>query len=470
MTERFSCVGTYWVQTFGCQMNDRDSEILAGLLEEMGYAPASDPETADIILFNTCCVRGNAENRLYGHLGNLKPLKEGNPKKILGVCGCMVQQPSELEKLEKDYPYVDLLFGTHNVHRLPQLLNLVLGGQRTIEVWDDKQAGIQEELPTRRTDPFRALVTVMYGCNNFCSYCIVPHVRGRERSRKPADILNEINQLASEGIKEVTLLGQNVNSYGKDLNPTFTFAELIREINGVEGIERIRFTTSHPKDLSDALIQAMAELPKVCEHLHLPVQSGSDRILDAMNRRYKREHYLELVKKLRKAVPDISMTTDIIVGFPGETEDDFQDTMDLVEQVKYDGAFTFAYSPRNGTKAAEFLDQVPHEVRMERLYRLNDLVNRLAHAANDDLVGTIQEVMVEGPSPKDPSIYTSRTRGNKQVLFRPVEEHGDLNGKLIFLKIIESRTWTLTGEWIDKTAHEVTHEQAHTDAPTISRH
>lgn len=449
MTDRFACVGTYFVQTFGCQMNDRDSEILSGLLEEMGYSPASSPEEADLILFNTCCVRGNAENRLYGHLGNLKPLKDANPRKILGVCGCLVQQPSERAKLEKDYPYVDLLFGTHNIHRLPHLLNLVAEGQRVVEVWDEKQAGIREDLPIRRTDPFRALVTVMYGCNNFCTYCIVPHVRGRERSRRPEDILRELTSLALDGIKEVTLLGQNVNSYGKDLVPSLTFAELLGQVQAIEGIERIRFTTSHPKDLSDALIKAMAELPKLCEHLHLPVQSGSNRILEAMNRRYTREQYFQLVNKLRKAVPEIAITTDIIVGFPGETEEDFMDTMDLVEKVGYDGAFTFAYSPRNGTYAAELADQVNQEVRMERLYRLNELVNQKALLANERLVGTVQEVIVEGLSPKDPKVYTGRTRGNKQVLFTPNNDTEVHKGQTIPLRIIEARTWTLTGEMLN---------------------
>lgn len=445
MSERFSDMGTYFVQTFGCQMNDRDSEILAGLLEEMGYSQAASPEEADLILFNTCCVRGNAENRLYGHLGNLKPLKDANPRKILGVCGCLVQQPSEREKLEADYPYVDLLFGTHNIHRLPQLLSLVAEGQRVVEVWDEKQAGITEDLPTRRTDLYRALVTVMYGCNNFCSYCIVPHVRGRERSRKPEDIIKEISQLTSEGIKEVMLLGQNVNSYGKELDPQMTFAELLEEVNQIEGIERIRFTTSHPKDLSDELIRVMAELPNICEHLHLPVQSGSNRILEAMNRRYTRDQYLRLVQKLRDAVPEIALTTDIIVGFPGETEEDFQDTLDLVEQVQYDGAFTFAYSPRKGTRAAELEQQVPQEVRMERLYRLNEVINRSALAMNQRLIGSVQEVMVEGPSPKDPAIYLSRSRGNKQVLFKPGENAEALCGSMIHLKITEARTWTLMG-------------------------
>jgi tRNA-2-methylthio-N6-dimethylallyladenosine synthase len=436
----------YYLVTFGCQMNDRDSQALAGMLEELGYGPASCPEEARIIIHNTCCVRGNAENRLYGHLGNLKPLKDADPRRIIGVCGCMVQQASEREKIEKDYPYVDLVFGTHNIHRLPILLQRVNEGERVIEVWDDSKASIQEDLPIRREDPYRALVTIMYGCNNFCSYCIVPYVRGRERSRKPEDILREIKALVASGVREITLLGQNVNSYGKDFAEPIAFADLLAEINRVDGLRRIRFTTSHPKDLSPNLIAAMRDLDKVCEHLHLPVQSGSTRILERMNRRYTREQYLQLVKELRAAVPEIVLTTDIIVGFPGETEEDFQETVSIVREAGYEGAFTFAYSPRIGTAAASYADAVPEEVRMDRLYRLNEVVSELALAGNQRLVGKTLEIMVEGPSDKNPEVYTGRTRSNKQVLFAPDERRERLIGEEIPVAITEGKTWTLSGE------------------------
>lgn len=436
----------YYIVTFGCQMNDRDSQALAGILEELGYGPAASPEEARIIIHNTCCVRGNAENRLYGHLGNLKPLKDADPRRIIGVCGCMVQQASEREKIEKDYPYIDLVFGTHNLHRLPILLQMVNEGQRVIEVWDDSKAGIPEDLPIRREDPYRALVTIMYGCNNFCSYCIVPYVRGRERSRKPEDILREIHDLVASGVREIMLLGQNVNSYGKDFAEPVPFADLLKEINGVEGLRRIRFTTSHPKDLSPQLIAAMRDLDKVCEHLHLPVQSGSTRILERMNRRYTREHYLQLVKDLRAAVPEIVLTTDIIVGFPGETEEDFQETVSMVREAGYEGAFTFAYSPRIGTAAAAYPDAVPEETRMDRLYRLNEVVGELALAGNRRLVGKTLTIMVEGPSDKNPEIYTGRTRSNKQVLFAPDERREKLIGEEIPVTITEGKTWTLSGE------------------------
>ena len=436
----------YYITTFGCQMNDRDSQAIAGMLEELGYGPALDPQDAGLILLNTCCVRGNAENRLYGHLGNLKPLKDADPRRIIGVCGCMVQQQYHREKLEKEFPYVDLVFGTHNVHRLPELLSIIGEGRRAIEVWDDNPEGIVEGLPIRRQDAYRALITVMYGCNNYCSYCIVPYVRGRERSRKHVEIIREVNALVNSGVKEVTLLGQNVNSYGQDMTEKIDFAELLGMVNQTQGLSRIRFTTSHPKDLSVRLIEAIRDLDKVCEHFHLPVQAGSTRVLERMNRRYTRESYLALVHSLRKEIPQIAITTDIIVGFPGETEEDFLETISLVQECEYDGAFTFAYSPRIGTRAADFPDQVPENVRMERLYRLNEEINRLALASNNKLVNSVQEIMIEGPSEKTADIFTGRTRGNKQVLFRPDESNIDLIGKEILIKITEARTWTLSGK------------------------
>jgi tRNA-2-methylthio-N6-dimethylallyladenosine synthase len=436
----------YYITTFGCQMNDRDSQVIAGILEELGYGPALVPQDAGVILLNTCCVRGNAENRLYGHLGNLKPFKDADPRRIIGVCGCMVQQQYHREKLEKEFPYVDLVFGTHNVHRLPELLSIVKEGRRAIEVWEDNPEGIVEGLPIQRQDDHRALITVMHGCNNYCSYCIVPYVRGRERSRKPEEIIHEVNSLVESGVKEVTLLGQNVNSYGQDMEEKIDFAELLRLVNQTAGLRRIRFTTSHPKDLSFRLIEAIRDLDKVCEHFHLPVQAGSTRVLERMNRRYTRENYLSLVHALRKEIPQITITTDIIVGFPGETEKDFLETITLVQECEYDGAFTFAYSPRIGTRAAKFQDQVPEDVRMERLYRLNEEINRLALCSNKKMLDSIQEIMIEGPSEKAANVFTGRTRGNKQVLFRPDRCEDDIIGKEILVRITEARTWTLSGE------------------------
>lgn len=438
----------YHLMTYGCQMNSRDSQAIAGMLGEMGYGPVDNPEEAKIIILNTCCVRGNAENRLYGHLGNLKPLKDADSRRIIGVCGCMTQEPSERERLEKDYPYVDLVFGTHNVHRLPQLLQMVNEGQRAIEIWEESREGIQEDLPARREDPYRALVTVMYGCNNFCSYCIVPYVRGRERSRKLEDVLREITDIARSGVKEVMLLGQNVNSYGQDMEEKVTFAQLLAQVNDIDGLSRIRFMTSHPKDLSPELINAIRDLDKVCDHLHLPVQSGSTRVLERMNRRYTRENYLRLVEALRAAVPEIVLTTDIIVGFPGETEEDFQETISLVREARFEGAFTFAYSPRIGTAAADYQDAVPEEVRMDRLHRLNDVINELALAGNLRTVGKTLDVMVEGSSEKNDDIFVGRTRGNKMVLFDPGEKGEKLIGQEVMVKIIEGRMWTLAGELV----------------------
>src|SRR5690554_15716 len=438
---------TYHITTFGCQMNFHDSEVLAGLLEELGYCRAPGPEEADLILLNTCCVRANAENRLYGRLGNLKPLKQTRPDRIIGVCGCLVQQPGEQERIREKFPHVDLVFGTHNRHRLPELLQqLQAKKERVFEIWQEGDK--VEDLPVRRESSFQAWVTIIYGCNNFCSYCIVPHVRGRESSRHPEKIMAEVTALAAGGVKEVTLLGQNVNSYGRDLPaPEKTdFADLLAQVNKVEGLSRIRFQTSHPKDLSDKLIRQMASGERICEHLHLPVQAGSNKVLAAMNRRYTREHYLGLVEKLRNHIPELTLTTDIIVGFPGETEQDFQETMDLVEKAQYDSAFTFAYSPRRGTKAAELPGQVPRDVQMDRLYRLIDLVNELAKKSNKRMEGRVETVLVEGPSAKRNDIYTGRTRGNKQVLFPPPGSGEDLTGREIKVRIEQGLAHTLHGK------------------------
>lgn len=437
---------TYFIQTFGCQMNLRDSETMAGLLESMGYTRAERMEDADIVLFNTCAVRANPENRLYGNIGEFKRLKEKNPNLILGVAGCMVQQKSHAARLEEDYPQVDLVFGTHNIHQLPELIRRVeQDRQRVFEVWDE-EGGIIEGLPVRRESGYKAWVTIMYGCNNFCTYCIVPYTRGRERSRRPEAIIAEVEELGRDGYKEVTLLGQNVNSYGKDLKIDFDFADLLARLDEVPGIVRIRYTTSHPKDFSQKLIDTIAASKKVCDHFHLPLQAGSNRILKAMRRVYTYEKYLDLVRRIREAVPTAAITTDLIVGFPGETEEDFQKTLQAVEEVRFDGAFTFIYSPREGTKAAEMPDQVPEDVKKERIYRLIEAQNRVSLEINQALRGKVVEVMVDGPSEKDPGIWEGRTTTNKLVLFKPTR---DLKpGDLVDVRITDPRTWTLGGELV----------------------
>jgi tRNA-2-methylthio-N6-dimethylallyladenosine synthase len=433
----------YFITTFGCQMNVHDSEVLAGILESLGYEAAATVEAADLILLNTCCVRENAENRTFGHLGNLKTLKEQKPGLIIGICGCMAQQPTVVEKIRSSFPFVDLVFGTHNSHRLPELLQqLAISNSRVIEVWDSEGA-IYEGLPVKREEQFRAWVTIMYGCNNFCSYCIVPYVRGRERSRRPEVILAEIRELAAAGVKEVTLLGQNVNSYGRDLPDGWDFARLLREIAGTR-LERIRFQTSHPKDLSEALITVMAAERKISRHLHLPFQAGSSRILKLMNRFYTKEAYLDLAARIQQRVPGIALTTDIIVGFPEETEADFDDTMAVVSQVRFDGAFTFIYSPRVGTPAAALTDQVPEEVAKGRLLKLIELQNQISFEKNQALIGTLQEVLIEGVSEKNAVIWSGRTMQNKLVHFKP--SFRIKPGDLAIVRITAARTFTLEGE------------------------
>lgn len=437
----------YLITTFGCQMNVHDSEVLAGLLEELGYGLASSVEEADLILLNTCCVRENAENRTFGHIGNLKALKEKNPGLIIGICGCMTQQPSEVEKIKNSYPHVDLVFGTHNLHQLPELIQKVKASQsRIIEVWDS-DGEIHEGLPVKRENPFKAWVTIMYGCNNFCSYCIVPYVRGRERSRQPELIIEEIRNLVRDGVKEVTLLGQNVNSYGKDFeksSPRWNFARLLQEIAWETGIPRIRFQTSHPKDLSDELIEVMAAEKAVCRHLHLPVQAGSSRVLAEMNRCYTKEQYFELAMKIQAKIPDIALTTDIIVGFPGEQADDFQETLDLVKKVRYDGAFTFIYSPRVGTPAAKLNDPVPESEKKRWLMELIDVQNRISLEKNQAFVGKIAEVLVDGPSEKNPDIWSGRNSQNKLIHFKPPVKLKP--GDWLTVKITTAQTFTLEGE------------------------
>ncbi|HOJ10815.1 MAG TPA: tRNA (N6-isopentenyl adenosine(37)-C2)-methylthiotransferase MiaB [Clostridiales bacterium] len=437
-------VKKYHITTFGCQMNENDSEKLAGMLSLMGYEETDDINESDIILYNTCCVRENAEMKVFGHLGALKKVKRENPDTVIAVCGCMMQQEEVVEKIKKKYRNVDLIFGTHNLYKFPELLYSVLKDKhRLYDIWWDTEGQIAEDLPVLRKDGIKAWVSIMYGCNNFCSYCIVPYVRGRERSRRPEDIINEVRMLGQQGYKEITLLGQNVNSYGKDIEGYPDFSKLLYEVDAIETIERIRFMTSHPKDLSDDLIKAMRECKKVCEHLHLPVQSGSSRILKEMNRRYTKEKYLELIDKVKVNIPGISITTDIIVGFPGENDEDFQDTLDVIKRVQYDTAYTFIYSIRKGTPAADRKDQVPEEVKKARFEELLEVQNAISKKINDKLLGKDLEVLVEGPSKTNPGIYTGRTCTNKIVNFQGNEDL--IIGSLRTVKIEKVQTWSLEG-------------------------
>lgn len=433
----------YIIITYGCQMNEHDSEILSGMLENMGFIATDNKEDANLIIYNTCCVRKNAELKVYGNLGALKNLKQKRDNLIIAVCGCMMQQPQTVKEIKNKYKHVDLIFGTHNLFRFPELLAKSMETENMlIEVWD-REGDVIEGLPANRKYKLKAFINIMYGCNNFCTYCIVPYTRGRERSREMKIIIKEATKLANDGTKEIMLLGQNVNSYGKTLNRDIDFADLLRELNKISGIERIRFMTSHPKDLSDKLIDAMAECDKICEHLHLPFQSGSNRILKIMNRRYTKEGYLLLVKKLKDKVPNIRLTTDIIVGFPGETEEDFQDTLDIVEKVRYDSAFTFLYSIREGTPAAEMENQIDHKTKQNRFNRLLEKVNKISAEINQNYLDKIVEVLVEGPSKTNPNRLMGRTRGNKLVNF---DGPKDLIGKLVQVQIVEAKTFSLNGK------------------------
>jgi len=434
-----------WIQTLGCQMNEHDSEIILGMLSQMGYVEVATPVEADLILYNTCSVRENPERRVYGQLHMLRQLKERNPDLIIGICGCMVQQKAELERIRQSLEHVDLVFGTHNIHRLPELLHKVrVTGERVIEVWHE-EGDVVEGLPVQREGKLKAYVTIIYGCNEFCTYCIVPYVRGKERSRAMEQILAECRSLGEQGYKEIMLLGQNVNAYGNDLPGGENFARLLDEVNRVSGIERIRFTSPHPKHYTDDVIEVMARAEKVCEHVHLPVQAGSDRTLRRMGRRYTREQYLRLVEKMRAAIPDLAITTDIIVGFPGETEEDFMETIRLVEEVEFDGAFMFIYSPRIGTPATRLKEQVPEDVKRERIYHLIEVQNRISRKKNEEWVGRTVEVLVEGVSHKDPSKLSGRSRQNKLVVFSGGQE---LIGKTVDVRVVEAQTWSLSGELV----------------------
>jgi tRNA-2-methylthio-N6-dimethylallyladenosine synthase len=431
----------YYIITYGCQMNVRDSEIMSGLMEAMGYCATDKPEDASIILFNTCSVRHSAENKVYGKLGEIGVLKRHNPELIIAFGGCMAQLPEVQARLKR--MGVDVVFGTHNLHELPYLIEQAKQTHKPVfQVWD-KEGEVEESLPSVRQAGISAFVNIMYGCNNFCSYCIVPYTRGRERSRRSSDILKEVRELAGQGYREVTLLGQNVNSYGKGLDEKTDFADLLEMTASVEGIDRVRFTTSHPKDMSNKLIETIADNPVICEHIHVPLQSGSNRILQRMNRGYTREHYLELTSQMRERIPGVAITSDLIVGFPGEQEEDFADTLDMVTKVRFDAAFTFMYSVRRGTRAAEFTEQIALETKKERLSELNLVQYRIAKEINQSLEGQVEEVLVEGPSKTDKSKLTSRTRTNRIVI---ISGSNDLIGRIIPVRITQGKTFSLFGE------------------------
>lgn len=429
------------VQTFGCQMNARDSEKLLGILEQIGFVPKED-EDADLVLYNTCTVRDNANQRVYGRLGYVHSLKKKNPQMLIALCGCMMQEETVIEKIRQSYRFVDIIFGTHNIYKLAELLYRRLTGKGMVVDVQKEATAVVESLPVDRKYPYKSGVNIMYGCDNFCSYCIVPYVRGREHSRRPEEIIDEIKRLVDDGVVEVMLLGQNVNSYGKKLAEPITFAELLRRVEAVEGLKRIRFMTSHPKDLSDELIAVMKDSKKICRHLHLPLQSGSSRLLRLMNRHYDKEQYLALAEKIRREIPDISLTTDIIVGFPGETEADFEDTLDVVRRVRYDSAFTFLYSKRTGTPAAAMEDQIPKEVAQERFDRLLALVSQISREMSARDTGRVLEALVEGTDSQHDGLVTGRLSNNVMVHFPGSQE---LIGQIVPVRLLESKGFYYMG-------------------------
>ena len=430
------------VQTFGCQMNARDSEKLLGILQEIGYEP-TESEEADIVVYNTCTVRENANLRVYGRLGQLRGLKRKNPHMIIALCGCMMQEKEVVEKIQKSYSFVDVVFGTYNIFKLAELLyNRWESGKMVIDIWDS-QKQVVEELPTVRKFPFKSGFNIMYGCNNFCTYCIVPYVRGREKSREPRDIIREIERLADDGVKEIMLLGQNVNSYGKTLDNPVSFAQLLKEIEKIDGIERIRYMTPHPKDFSEELLDVMSQSSKICNHIHFPLQSGSTRLLKAMNRQYTKEQYLNWVEKIREKLPDVSLTTDIIVGFPGETEEDFEDTLDVVRKAQFDSAYTFIYSKRTGTPAASMENQIPEDVVKERFNRLLETVGEVSHSISARYENTDTQVLVESLDDHEPGLVTGRMTNNMLVHFSGT---ADMIGKLVDVRLTECKGFYYMGK------------------------
>ena len=446
----------YYILTMGCQLNENDSEKLCGMLEEIGYTKTYNQNDADLALFNTCCVRENAEDKLFGKLGELKKLKEEKGI-IVAIGGCMMQEKHITDKINQSYPFVDIIFGTHTLHKLPEDLYKVLENKEKLEDVIDIDGKIYEGLPIKRNSNIKASVTIMNGCNNFCTYCIVPYVRGRERSRSPKDIINEVEELARQGYKEITLLGQNVNSYlrvEREKNIEFeeydginSFSSLLRRLNEIEGIERIRFISPHPKDFSDDVIKAIAECDKVCKLVHLPLQSGNTKVLKDMNRKYTKEQYLELVEKMKRTIPNLTLSTDIIVGFPGETDQEFEDTLDVVRKVNFEQVYMFIYSRRVGTPGDKMEDQVPENIKHERFDRLKKLVESQIEVNNKKYVGTVQKVLVEGKSKNNPNMLSGRTDSNKVVIF---EGNDELINKMIELKIVSEHMWYLKGKVINK--------------------
>ena len=446
--QRFKGMGQgrkFFIRTFGCQMNEHDTEVIAGILMTLGYEATDNVKEADVILLNTCAIRENAENKVFGELGHYKPLKLTNPDLLIGVCGCMSQEESVVNKILKTYDQVDMIFGTHNIHRLPNILHeAYMSKEMVIEVWS-KEGDVIEDLPKVRNGMIKAWVNIMYGCDKFCTYCIVPYTRGKERSRRPADIIQEVRQLAAEGYKEITLLGQNVNAYGKDFDDiTYRLGDLMDALRLID-IPRIRFTTSHPRDFDDHLIEVLAKGGNLVDHIHLPVQSGSSDMLKIMARKYTRESYLELVDKIRTAIPNVSLTTDIIVGFPNETEEQFEETLSLYREVGFDMAFTYIYSPREGTPAAKMQDDIPMEVKKERLQRLLKVVNGLSAETMKSYEGKTVRVLVEGESKKNPDVLAGYTEKSKLVNFVAPRS---VIGEIVEVRIIEAKSWSLNGEFI----------------------
>lgn len=436
----------YTIQTFGCQMNEHDSEKLCAMIEDMGYEKSVFQEECDLIIYNTCAIRENAELKVYGNLGALKNQKRKNPDLKIAVCGCMMQQSHVVDEIKAKYKHVDLVFGTHNIYKFPELLMTSMDSDSmVIDVWN-VDGEVVEGLRSSRKFELKAFVNIMYGCDNFCTYCIVPYTRGRERSREVDDIINEIKELVKNGTKEVTLLGQNVDSYGKTLENPVTFAELLRKVNEIEGLYRIRFMTSHPKDISDEVIYAMRDCDKICEYLHLPVQCGSTSLLKRMNRHYSKEHYLEIIEKARREIPDIAFSTDLMIGFPGETEEDVLDTIDVVRKVKYDSAFTFIYSKRKGTPAARMENQIPEDIKHERFNRVLSAVNEEIAKISESYKDKVVEVLVEGKSKTDENLLSGRTRQNKLVNFTGGDD--ELIGKLVNVKITNPKSFSLQGELV----------------------
>ena len=432
------------IETYGCQQNENDSERLRGMLDTMGFTFTEDREEADLIMFNTCAVREGAEMRVLGNIGALKHMKNRRPELIIGICGCMMQQEHMVKRLKSKYKHVSLIFGTHALYTFPEILYKAVSRNERVISLIESEGRIAEDIPVFRENAASAWVSIMYGCNNFCSYCIVPYVRGRERSRDPEKILAEVKELAENGVKEITLLGQNVNSYGKDLPDLIDFADLLLMVDKVEGIKRIRFMTSHPKDMTDKLIETLPKVSKLCKQMHLPFQAGSNRILDVMNRKYTKEAYLTLVKKVRKVMPDAVFTTDIIVGFPGETYEDFKETLDVIEKVRFDSVFSFIYSKREGTPAASMENQVPEDVKHKHFDELLEVQNRISREINETYANKVKEIMVEGLSKTDDTMMCGRTSGGKIVNFP--REDSLQNGDFIDVKITKISTWSLIGE------------------------